>query len=133
MAMKVHELISGDTEVIGTLEDYKFRIITVDGEDEERLRRQMEPHVFIHEYREDKMTASGDYCGCGISGTDKTPFAEMTVGDYTGCIVQNGNLIGVRYYTVIMFLNGKAVGKTVEYYDNDYCEGYDKYSINSIT
>jgi hypothetical protein len=75
------------------------------------------------------LRASGDYYGCGLSGTDKTPFAKLTTGESMGCFVYGGELMGVCRCGVILFLVGKIVGKAKQYYSDDDCEGFDEYSI----
>lgn len=123
--MEILQLISGDTCGGGALGDYSFERITVSGEKEKCLMEELDEWVLVDSYTEDMMTASGDFYGSGISSTHETRLTMLA----ESCFIHEGRLLGYRTDRMILFTNGKTVGKTtyVSYGDDSRESG--EYSL----
>ena len=123
--MIIKKLISGDPDGGGSMADYTFEEITVEGDEEARLMAQLQEWVLSDSYTEDMLTSSGDFYGCGISDTIRTSLAKYP----QCCFIHNGELVGYIADRMILFLNGKALGRTTysEYGDDFKRSG--KYSL----
>lgn len=126
--MEILKLISGNPDGSGELTDYEFEAIAVDGDTELSLKEQLNKWVLVNTYTIDKMTDDGDCYGSGISGSYETGLLKLS----KRCFVKDGILLGYKTDNMILFLNGKALGRVSyrSYDDGDREIG--EYSLKRI-
>ena len=127
--MEVLKLISGDPNGNGRLIDYTFEKTTVEGEDELRLQAQLKQWSLVDSFTIDKQTGDGDSYGCGSSGTYETCLLKLS----KGCFIHDSALLGYKSGNMILFLNGKSLGRTTYRSYDDGCEETGEYSLKRNT
>ena len=127
--MEILKLITGDPCGKGKLTDYSFEKINVEGENELYLQEQLKQWSLIDTYTIDKMMDNGDYYGSGISATYETCLLKLS----KSCFIQDGILLGYKTDKMILFLNGKALGRiTYRRYHDDGDMETGEYSLKRI-
>ena len=126
--MEILKLSSGNPDGSGELTDYEFEAITVDGDIERNLKEQLNQWVLVNTYTIDKMTDDGDCYGSGNGGIYETNLLKLS----ERCFMKDGILLGYKTDNMILFLNGKALGRVTyrSYDDGDREIG--EYSLKRI-
>ena len=119
--MEILKLVTGDPEGNGAPGDYTFETVTAEGKEALCLQEQLNEWLLLNRYEEEMLTSDGDSYGCGSSWVEKTCLAEIP----EHCFVRDGVLLGYRNENMILFLNGKAVGRTtyLRYSDDGKASG----------
>lgn len=112
MAITVLNLIKGDENGSGKVEDYAFEPITLTDELEKTILEEMSNYELKIDKEEN--ADHDEYGRYFIDGsTEKMPLVEVA----SDCFIKDGHFLGVKQYNALLFKNKTIIGNNRSVYD----------------